>query len=259
MIYETLTFIVIGKKNKALLDLFINSEHEKSEDSFIWEDISEEYQKENNVDFSTLSSDEIIKNIKLKYGEKIKIFKYSEKEILNDQDVAIFLNKKGNFNNIKKFKVNHLYINYQMSLDQDSFLTKTKICLNNVQKRNIDFYNMGEVNINYQLKKYDLYHYLKNKLNLADYDKFKRYLLDNHADVFTVWDEYKILELNLEDYCLFSAVEDFYPDFYFNYEGKLKIIYSKDVLKMVENIKEFVKDINQTPDKERLTIYRYSE
>lgn len=257
MIFETQTFILMGNRGKALLDLFIDNG--ENSDCFLWDDITKEYEEEEKVDFSTLSLEKIIEEINNKYNKNIPIINYGKKEILNDRDVAIFLNKKGQFLALKRFKVNHLYSNYEISANQDAFLTKNERCLNSIPKRNIDFYNMGEVNINYQLKKYDLYHYLKNKLNLADYDKFKRYLLDNHADVFTVWDEYKILELNLEDYCLFSAVEDFYPDFYFNYEGKLKIIYNKDVLKMVENIKEFVKDINKTPDKERLTIYRYSE
>lgn len=77
--------------------------------------------------------------------------------------------------------------------------------------------------------------------------------------MFSVYDEFKLFELNLIDYCLFSAVESFYPDFYFTHEGKLKIIYSKDVNKMVENIKVFIEDINKTPEKEKFTIYKYSE
>lgn len=257
MIYETLTFIVMGNKNKALLDLFIDEGEDK--ESFEWEDITEEYQQEESVDFSKLSLNEIKDNVNKKYNKNIPVIPYQKKEILNDRDIAIYLNKKGNFLSLNRFKVNHLYINYKISADQDSFLTKNKKCLNNIPKRNIDFYNMGDINVNSQLKKYDIYHSSKNKLNLGDKNKLKDYILNEYANIFSIYDDFKIFELSLVDFCLYSAVESFYPDFYFTHDGKLKIIYSKDVNKMVENVKVFIEDVNRAPDKENFTMYGYSE
>lgn len=247
----------MGNRGKALLDLFIDNG--ENSDCFLWDDITKEYEEEEKVDFSTLSLEKIIEEINNKYNKNIPIINYGKKEILNDRDVAIFLNKKGQFLALKRFKVNHLYSNYEISANQDAFLTKNERCLNSIPKRNIDFYNMGEINVNSQLKKYDIYHFTKNRLNINDKRKLKEYILNKYSNVFSVYDEFKLFELNLIDYCLFSAVESFYPDFYFTHEGKLKIIYSKDVNKMVENIKVFIEDINKTPEKEKFTIYKYSE
>lgn len=259
MAVENFTFLVIGEENKSRLNSFVYELNDNS-NSFAWVDITEKLASKFGINIKKDKKENVFKILDLN-NINYNILKDSEQKHpgRSEGDINVLLNEKGKIIAIYEFKIFELYSNYEIADDEYTFLNLDNQTANNISKESINFMNMRGFDINYHLRKYDLYHKTKNILKTDDIKKIKDHLIEKYSINFMFSDVLDIYELPFIDFCLYASVYNFLPDFYFNQDGKIKLIYNRNMKIMMENIKVFVKDIEKSDPKNIITMYKYKE
>ena len=240
-----------GSNNHLLPTEWINITDEHSEDIMTKFDVDEIYK----IDLEILG-----KEFSDIYGKKIIFVKKSSFPSLDDGDIFI-VHSSGVFSDLFRFKINYVYKNYDLVDPSNGLLTKDTTSLDTIyasflKKKMINFKAMRLGNETFALQQYDIYQ-KEIKNYTGSQSSFKKYLVDNFSSFFDFWDDFDKFSLNFNDFCIYTSVEPFLPDFYFTTKGDLVFIHHPNIFTMMEKIKVFIEYLNSVNDDTFVYVYNY--